>query len=89
MEKQNRNDFYKDELRTTEIKARQMLNKKELRDIEYLPNIPGGKKKSYRLCRNLLADQKKSWPKLAYAYRELANVRTQIIISAAIKSICN
>ena len=29
MEKQNRNDFYKDELRTMEIKARQILNKKK------------------------------------------------------------
>ncbi len=81
IEKQNRNDFYKDELRTMEIKARQLLNKKkkELADRTFA-EYPRGKQKSLSaLCMNLLEEQKKSWPGLAYAYQELANVRTRSI----------
>ena len=120
VEKQNRNDFYKDELRSKEIKARRTLNhgyetpkqaletysaascgvlypprcgivqltnsvalrfrnrsftnKKESKNIIFA-KYPGGKQKPLTtLCLNLLAEQKKSWPKLAYAYRELAAV---------------
>ncbi|HEX7415616.1 MAG TPA: DUF4922 domain-containing protein, partial [Smithellaceae bacterium] len=76
IEKQNRNDFYKDELRTMEIKARQILNKKK-KDLEkrIFAQYPVKKQKSLTtLCLNLLEEQKKSWPGLAYAYQELANV---------------
>jgi len=79
VEKQNRNDFYKDELRSIEIKARQILNKNESGNRTFA-KYPGGKQKSLiALCLNLLAEQKKSWPTLAYAYRELANVRKRSI----------
>jgi glycosyltransferase involved in cell wall biosynthesis len=84
-EKQNRNDFYKDELRTIEIKARQVLNKKESGNGIFA-QYPGGKQKSLTsTCLNLLEKQKKSWPKLAYAYRELAAVRTRSITCGGYK----
>ena len=84
-EKQNRNDFYKDELRTIEIKARQVLNKKESGN-RIFAQYPGGKQKSLiTLCLNLLEKQKKNWPKLAYAYRELAAVRTRSITCGGYK----
>ncbi len=81
IEKQNRNDFYKDELRTMEIKARQILNKKK-KELENrtFTKYPGGKHKSLTaLCLNLLEEQKKSWPGLAHSYQELANVSTRSI----------
>jgi len=79
VEKQNRNDFYKDELRSIEIKARQMLNKKESGNRTFAQYPGGGGESLIALCLNLLAEQKKSWPKLAYAYMELANVRMRLI----------
>jgi len=87
IEKQNRNDFYKDELRTMEIKARQILNKKkkELADRTFA-KYPSGKQKSLTaLCLNLLEEQKESWPGLAHAYQELANVRTRSISCGSYK----
>ena len=79
VEKQNRNDFYKDELRSIEIKARRILNKKESGN-RIFTQYPGEKQKSLSaLCLGLLEEQKKSWPKLAYAYRELAQVCTRSI----------
>jgi glycosyltransferase involved in cell wall biosynthesis len=79
VENQNRNDFYKDELRTIEIKARQVLNKKESGERTFV-EYPQGKQKSLTsLCLNLLEKQKRSWPTLAHAYRELADVRTRSI----------
>ena len=131
VEKQNRNDFYKDELRSIEIKTRQMLNhgyetpkqaletysaarcgvlypprcgivqltnsvalrfrnrsftnKKESGNIIFA-QYPGEKQKNLTaLCLNLLADQKKSWPKLVCAYRELANVSTRSITCGGYK----
>jgi glycosyltransferase involved in cell wall biosynthesis len=81
IEKQNRNDFYKDELRTMEIKARQILNrrKKELENKTFAKYSEGKQKPLTTLCLNLLEEQKKSWPGLAYAYKELANIRTRSI----------
>jgi len=76
IEKQNRNDFYKDGLRTMEIKARQILNKKK-KELEkrIFAQYPVKKQKSLTvLCLNLFKEQKKSWPGLAYAYQELENV---------------
>ncbi len=81
IEKQNRNDFYKDALRTMEIKARQLLNKKkkELAD-RIFATYPGGKQKSLTgLCLNFLEEQKKSWPGLAHSYQNLANISTRSI----------
>jgi glycosyltransferase involved in cell wall biosynthesis len=76
IEKQNRNDFYKDELRTMEVKARQMLNKKKKElGKRTFAKYPGEKQKTLTaLCMNLLEEQKKSWPGLAHSYQELANV---------------
>ncbi|MGA2782201.1 MAG: DUF4922 domain-containing protein [Smithella sp.] len=85
VEKQNRNDFYKDKLRSVEIKARRILNKKESRNKTFA-QYPGGKQKSLSvLCLSLLDQQKKSWPKLAYAYRELAQVRKRSVICGGYK----
>ncbi len=81
IEKQNRNDFYKDELRTMEIKARQILNKnkKELADRTFA-KYPRGKQNSLTaLCLNLLEEQKKSWPGFAHSHQELVNIRTRSI----------
>jgi hypothetical protein len=85
VEKQNRNDFYKDELRSIEIKARQLLNKKESGN-RIFAQYPGEKQKNLTaLCLNLLDRQKKSWPKLAHAYRELAQVRTRSVTCGSYK----
>jgi hypothetical protein len=79
VEKQNRNDFYKDELRSIEIKARRILNKKESGN-RIFAQYPCRKQKSLSsLCLSLLDQQEKSWPKLAHAYRELAQVRTRSV----------
>jgi glycosyltransferase involved in cell wall biosynthesis len=81
IEKQNRNDFYKDELRSMEIKARQILNKKkkELANRTFSKYSRGKQKSLTNLCLNLLEEQKKSWPGLAHSYQDLANVRTRSI----------
>ncbi len=82
VEKQNRNDFYKDKLRTLEIAARRMMNKKarslsnhifaEYTGKDNLP-LPG-------LCGKLFDAQKRNWPTLADACRDLASVRTREIV---------
>jgi glycosyltransferase involved in cell wall biosynthesis len=77
VEKQNRNDFYKDKLRSIEIKARRGLNKKDSRN-KIFAQYPGGKQKSLSLL-GLLEEQKKSWSKLAHAYRELAQMRIRSV----------
>ena len=71
VEKQNRNDFYKDELRSIEIKARQMLNKKESGN-RIFAQYPGEKQKSLTaLCLNLLDGTKE---KLAEACLRLPGI---------------
>jgi len=79
IEKQNRNDFYKDMLRTQEIKARGHLNR-STRELEkkVLLSFPS-KKSLASLCFNLIEEQKNNWPILADAYRELNNVRVRSI----------
>jgi len=85
VEEQNRNDFYKDKLRSIEIKARRILNKKESGN-KIFAQYPGGKQKSLSvLCLSLLDQQKKSWPTLAYAYRELAQVRKRSVLCGGYK----
>jgi len=81
VEKKNRNDFYKDQLRSMEIRERQSFNKKN-KDLKskIFAEYSGGKQKSLKtLCLNLLREQKKNWPGLADAYRDLASVRTRNI----------
>ena len=77
--KKNRNDFYKDELRSLEIRERQKLNKKSI-DLEnrIFAEYSGEKQKSLKtLSLNLLREQKKSWPRLAGACRDLTSVITR------------
>jgi len=86
-EKQNRNDFYKDELRTMEVKARRAMNK----NIRALGNhifadypekdnlvLPA-------LCEKLFETQKKSWTMLADACRDLNSLRIREIICGSYK----
>ncbi len=78
VEKQNLNDFYKDKLRTAEIKARSLTNKKELSldSQRRFAEFSGGEDLSLpMLSRSLFDAQKKSWPKLADACRNLASAR--------------
>ncbi|KUG23109.1 putative glycosyltransferase [hydrocarbon metagenome] len=81
IEMKNRNDFYKDELRSIEIRERQKLNKK-IEDFKnkIFAEYSGEKQKSLKtLCLNLLRQQKKSWPKFAVACRDLASVQSREI----------
>jgi hypothetical protein len=82
VEEQNRNDFYKDKLRTMEIKARQIMNKK-VRSLQnhIFAEYPGKDNLTLpALCEKLFDAQKKSWTMLADAFRDLASVRTKEII---------
>ncbi len=81
VEKQNRNDFYKDGLRTMEINARQMMNK-EVRSLDkhIFAEYPGNHNLTLpALCEKLFNAQKKSWPALADACSGLSSVRTREI----------
>lgn len=76
VEKQNRNDCYKDKLRTIEIKARQQINEKKPEPNQTFAEFPGGGSTTLSvLCRTFFESQKKSWPALALACRELEAVR--------------
>ncbi|HRS82611.1 MAG TPA: DUF4922 domain-containing protein [Smithellaceae bacterium] len=90
VEQQNRNNDYKDRLRTLEIKARQQLNRRErfltvsckrplpARNHQRLAEFPeGGSQTLPALCRCLVESQKKSWPAYAAACRGLASVQTR------------
>jgi ATP adenylyltransferase/5',5'''-P-1,P-4-tetraphosphate phosphorylase II len=79
IEKQNRNDFYKDELRTHEIAQRRKLNKKkeELEARTFASYSDKSKKSLPALCQNLYESQKKSWQKFAAACNDLASVQTR------------
>ncbi len=95
IEKQNRNDYYKDKLRTLEIQARQLMNCRErsrppVRVARSFPteviSSPGQIYAEYpdrkimtlsSLCLDLYESQKKSWPVLAEAYRNLESIRTR------------
>lgn len=76
-EKKNRNDFYKDQLRTLEIEARKSANKGDacVNSRRVLAEFSGGKALALPfLCQHLYDAQKKTWPKLAEACRNLASV---------------
>jgi glycosyltransferase involved in cell wall biosynthesis len=84
VEKQNANNLYKDKLRTEEIEARKLINEKEPswdsgRIFAEFPAVfSGGKDLSLSaLCLSLYESQKKTWPKLFEACRDLASVRTR------------
>ena len=83
VEKQNRNDFYKDKLRTLEIKARQLMNKKvrSSKSRNIFAEFPGKDNLPLpALCEKLFDAQKKSWSRLANARRDLASVRMKEIV---------
>lgn len=86
VEKQNRNDHYKDKLRTLEIKARQLMNCRERSrafptEVISSPGLiyaefPGKDDETLpSLCNVFYESQKKSWPAFAEACRDLAIVR--------------
>ena len=83
VEQQNRNDAYKDRLRTIEIKARRHLCGEGSRALPaesnpFFDHFPGkGRKTLPALCRALVESQKKSWPAFAAACRNLASVQTR------------
>ena len=86
-EKQNRNDFYKDELRTMEIKSRRTMNK-NIRALggHIFADYPGKDNLSLPvLCEKLFDAQKKSWAMLADACRDLTSRRTREIICGSYK----
>lgn len=74
VERQNQNDYYKDKLRTLEIKARQQLKAAEGIFAGY-PEKSGLTLPD--LCRNFFASQKQSWPALADACRDLSGAKTR------------
>lgn len=78
-DRQNQNNFYKDRLRTEEIRARQRLNEKaKQRDAKVGTRFPEKTKESLpELCRALALTQKKNWPDFARGCRNLASVQTR------------
>jgi len=76
-EQENRNNFYKDQLRSEEIKSRQNLNEKWKRlEAKIWAGYPGKVKRSLAsLCDGLYDVQKKDWPAFAQACRGLRSVR--------------
>ena len=67
------------------FRNRSFTNKNESGDRIFAQYSGEKQKNLTALCLNLLAEQKKSWPKLAYAYRELANVRMRSITCGGYK----
>jgi len=82
VENKNRNDFYKDKLRSAEIAARRLVNRAKGK-----PSFIGGKifaefsngrdVSLLSLCRNLYDEQKKTWPVLAKACFNLSAIKTR------------
>ena len=85
VEKQNRNDSYKDRLRSFEISARQNLCSKQLQPFPteqpaVFSEFPGeGRTPLPDLCRTFFESQQKTWPALSDAGRKLASVQTREI----------
>jgi glycosyltransferase involved in cell wall biosynthesis len=79
LEMKNRNDFYKDALRSQEIRARQVLNrkKKELEGRIFAQYPDKNKKSLAAICQSFYDSQKKTWPKLAEACGALSSVKTR------------
>jgi glycosyltransferase involved in cell wall biosynthesis len=87
VEKQNRNDFYKDELRTIELSARQAMNK-NIRSLErhIFAEYPGKDNLTLpALCEKLYEAQKRNWPALADACHDLTSLRSREVICGSYK----
>lgn len=74
VEAQNRNNFYKDRLRTIEIKARQQPDATNPFFARY-PEKSGQTLPD--LCRNFFTSQKQTWPPFAIACRNLTGAKTR------------
>ncbi len=83
-ERQNRNDFHKDRLRTMELQSRQLINAG--RQIQTVPRshspypvsaiFTGEENIALSgLCKTLYHSQKRFWPEFANACRDLAGIR--------------
>ncbi len=88
VEKQNQNDFYKDRLRSIEIQARRILQAKRRESAKaqdpLSPRVfsvfPDRNASALpQACRRLLSAQKKDWPALAEAYRNLDAVQERTL----------
>ncbi len=83
IEKQNRNDYYKDRLRTLEISARQHLCRERSRPFPtqqptVFADYPGtGPTSLPELCLAFFESQKRSWPALSDACLALAQTQTR------------
>lgn len=88
VEKQNRNDYYKDKLRTLEIQARQLMNCRERSQAfptevisspgQIYAEFPGKNDETLpSLCNVFYELQKKSWPAFTDACRNLESIRTR------------
>lgn len=77
LEQQNRNDTYKDRLRSEEIRARQHLNEitSILKNKTFATYAPKSNRSLTTLCRELYHSQKKTWTDLARACRNLDEVQ--------------
>ena len=80
IENENRNDFYKDKLRTVEIAARKLANKEKpsFNRKRIFAEFSNGKNVSLPLlCQSLYDEQKKTWPMLAEACSNLSSIKTR------------
>lgn len=86
VEKQNRNDFYKDRLRTMELHARQLINEgrpiqtasRSLRLNPVSVTFTGSENISLpALCRDLYHRQNETWLEFADACRDLKSIKTR------------
>lgn len=86
VERQNQNDYYKDRLRTMELRARQLINKGQpiqktsrfLRLNHVFATFTGlGNISLPALCRDLDHRQKETWPEFANACRDLKSIKTR------------
>ena len=80
IENKNRNDFYKDKLRTVEIEARKLANKEKpsFRGERIFAEFSNGKDVSLPLlCQSLYDEQKKTWPQLTEACANLSSIKTR------------
>jgi hypothetical protein len=86
VERTNRNDFYKDHLRTMELRARRLINdgrplpsaSPSLRRNPVSATFTGAGNISLpAICRDLYRRQKGTWPVFADACRDLKSIRTR------------
>ena len=85
-ESKNRNDFYKDKLRTVEIEARKPANKEKSSFDEERIFAEFSNRKDVSLpllCQSLYDEQKKTWPQLTEACANLSYIKTRQLSGGA------